>query len=160
MPYAITRHADDLLWVVMDGQLSLAQADDYFHELWAALNGSPNPTDLLVDGRCIGGASMSARRRTEQVAHHPHLGHLAFVVSTHHLLIFAPFVRLVSGIGLFGHEQEALDYLRAARGLPPLAEQHLPNLPPQDEPPRREPHTRPLPPAPASRVPLSRTRRG
>lgn len=159
MPYAITRHDDTLLWVVMEGQLSLAHAEAYYQELWNTLDRSPNPTDLLVDGRRIGAASMGARRRTEQIAHHPHLGHLAFVVSTHHLLIFAPFVRLVSGIGLFGHEQEALDYLRAARGLPSIAEQHLPDLPPQADPPQPA-HTRPLPPPPASRIPLSRTRRG
>jgi hypothetical protein len=173
MPYRITRYADDLLWVVMDGQLSLDHADAYFHELWSILDGSPDPTDLLVDGRRIGGASSSARRRTEQVAHHPHLGHLAFVVSEHHMLLFAPFVKLVSGVGLFGHEYEALAYLRAARGLPPVSEADLPNLPPPAE---LEPehghrhehghghshhgeqpgvHGRHLPPPPASRIPLS-----
>ena len=160
MPYAITRHDETLLWVVMEGQLTLSHAEEYYQELWLTLDRSPSPTDLLVDGRRMGSASMAARRRTEQIAHHPHLGHLAFVVSTHHLLIFAPFVRLVSGIGLFGHEHEALDYLRAARGLPPLAEQQLPNLPPQAEPPSRDKaNTRPLPPPPASRIPNSLRRK-
>lgn len=165
MPYRITRHADDLLWVVMEGHLSLDHADAYFHELWGTLDGCPNPTDLLVDGRRIGGASPSARRRTEQIAHHPHLGHLAFVVSEGHMLIFAPFVKLVSGIGLFGSEHEALDYLRVARGLPPVADLALPTLPPSPlatEPaPAAAPAEaqavgdpgRPLPPPPTPRVP-------
>ena len=133
MPYAITRHDETLLWVVMEGQLTLSHAEEYYQELWLTLDRSPSPTDLLVDGRRMGSASMAARRRTEQIAHHPHLGHLAFVVSTHHLLIFAPFVRLVSGIGLFGHKPEP--------------------------PSRDKANTRPLPPPPASRIPNSLRRK-
>lgn len=130
MPYRITRHSDDLLWVVLDGHLAMDQAEAYFYELWALLDTCPSPTDLLVDGRRIAGASPAARRRTEQVVHHPRLGHLAFVVSEHHLLIFAPLVKLVSGVGLFGNEVEALDYLRTARGMPPVIDLVMPNLPP------------------------------
>lgn len=130
MPYRITRHSDDLLWVVLEGHLALDQAEAYFYELWALLDTCPIPTDLLVDGRRIAGASPAARRRTEQVAHHPRLGHLAFVVSEHHLLIFAPLVKLVSGVGLFGTELDALDYLRTARGLPSVLDTMMPRLPP------------------------------
>ncbi|GAB4438988.1 MAG: hypothetical protein OHK0015_33300 [Chloroflexi bacterium OHK40] len=134
MPYQIARHSDDLLWVVMEGQLALEHAERYFCELWELLDGCPSPTDLLVDGRSLVSASPAARRRTEQVAHHPHLGHLAFVVSEHHLLLFAPFVKLVSGIGLFGNEHDALAYLRTARSLPTIRDAGLPTLPPPPTP--------------------------
>jgi hypothetical protein len=129
MPYSITRHADDLVWVEMDGHLALQQAECYFLEMWSLLDMSKQPLDLLVDGRRIAGAAPGARRRTEQVAHHPNMGHLAFVVSEHHLLLFAPLVKLVSGVGLFGDEHEALGYLCAARGRPAPA-MALPDLPP------------------------------
>lgn len=119
MPYRITRHGDDLVWVTLEGHLSRDHAENYYAEMWSLLEACPMPTDLLVDGRYIAGASPGARRRTEEIAHHPHLGHLAFVVNTHHLLIFAPLVKLVSGIGLFGDEYEALQYLRGNRGTPP-----------------------------------------
>lgn len=129
MPYSITRHADDLVWVEMDGHLALQQAECYFLEMWSLLDMSEQPLDLLVDGRRIAGAAPGARRRTEQVAHHPNMGHLAFVVSEHHLLLFAPLVKLVSGVGLFGDEHEALGYLCAARGRP-APTMALPELPP------------------------------
>ncbi|HMQ34103.1 MAG TPA: hypothetical protein PKD53_25445 [Chloroflexaceae bacterium] len=162
MPYSITRHGEHLLWVVMDGHLALHQAEGYFSEMWALLDEHPAPMDLLVDGRRIAGAAPGARRRTEQIAHHPRLGHLAFVVSEFHVLLFAPLVKLVSGVGLFGDEREALAYLGAARGTPGMANLALPNLPP---PPgatnahtsrhargTRPAATRPLPPLPASRL--------
>ncbi len=133
MPYRITRHNEDLFWVVVEGHLALDQANSYFNELWTLFDTCTQPTDLLVDGRRISGASPAARRRMEQVAHHPRLGHLAFVVSEHHLLIFAPLVKLVSGIGLFGNEVEALDYLRSSRGLPPVIDLAMPGLPPLSE---------------------------
>lgn len=133
MPYRITRHSEDLFWVVFEGHLALDQANTYFNELWMLFDSCTQPTDLLVDGRRISGASPAARRRMEQVAHHPRLGHLAFVVSEHHLLIFAPLVKLVSGIGLFGNEIEALDYLRSARGLPPAINPAMPGLPPRPD---------------------------
>lgn len=166
MPYSITRHAEHLVWVVMEGHLTLHHAERYFSEMWELLDSCAEPTDMLVDGRRIAGAAHGARRRTEQIAHHPRLGHLAFVVGEFHLLVFAPFVKLVSGIGLFGSEDEALGYLRAARGLPPMADLALPNLPPPPadarsdaHPPRaqhavgaRQPTSRPLPPPPASRL--------
>lgn len=145
MPYRISRHSDDLVWIVMHGQLTLAHADAYFGELWELLDTCPPATDLLVDGRQIGDASPSARRRTEQVAQHPHLGKIAFVVREQHLLIFAPFVKLVSGIGLFGDEHEALAFLRTPRHAQPT--------------PRAEPASRPLPPPPASRQVASRKQR-
>ncbi|MFV9504513.1 MAG: hypothetical protein AB4911_08090 [Oscillochloridaceae bacterium umkhey_bin13] len=122
MPYTISRHPDQLLWVVMEGHLALAQAEHYFQEMWGLLDEVGSHTDLLVDGRRIAGAAMGARRRTEQIVHHPNLGHLAFVVSEHHMLLFAPLVKLVSGVGLFGNEHEAVSYLRCARGLPPMVE--------------------------------------
>lgn len=133
MPYRITRHSEDLIWVVVEGHMAVDQANAYFNELWMLFDTCTQPTDLLVDGRRISGASPSARRRMEQVAHHPRLGHLAFVVSEHHLLLFAPLVKLVSGIGLFGNEVEALDYLRSSRGLPPVIDLAMPGLPPLAE---------------------------
>lgn len=162
MPYSINRHAEHLLWVVIDGHLALHHAEGYFNEMWDLLDTSPAPTDLLVDGRRIAGAAPGARRRTEQIAHHPNLGHLAFVVGEFHLLLFAPLVRLASGVGLFGDEHEALAYLRAARGLPAVGD--LPGLAPMTAPEAEERHatpperrgrpssTRPLPPPPASRL--------
>jgi hypothetical protein len=173
MPYRITRHAEDLVWVVMEGHLSLDHAEAYFHELWGLLDTCPRPTDLLFDGRFVGGGSPKARRRTDQIVHHPHLGHLAFVVGEAHLLVFAPLVKLVSGIGMFGSEHEALNYLRAARGLPLVADLELPVDPPAPlappplaprEPAPRSPAAPPdralppppdraLPPPPMSRVP-------
>lgn len=174
MPYSITRHAEHLLWVVMDGHLALHHAEGYFNEMWDLLDASPAPTDLLVDGRRIAGAAPGARRRTEQIAHHPHLGHLAFVVGEFHMLLFAPLVKLVSGVGLFGDEREALAYLRAARGLPPVGDLALPGLAPPPAPAARDylapparqqrarpAPTRPLPPLPASRLkqtPIDRQR--
>jgi hypothetical protein len=132
MPYSITRHAEDLIWVEMDGHLALPQAECYFVEMWSILDESAHPLDLLVDGRRIAGAAPGARRRTEQIVHHPNMGHLAFVVGEYHLLIFAPLVKLVSGIGLFGNEHEAINYLYASRGRP-LPEDILPNLPPHPD---------------------------
>ncbi|WP_245863231.1 hypothetical protein [Candidatus Viridilinea mediisalina] len=143
MPYTITRHNEDLIWVEMEGYLALHQAESYFVELWSILDASTQPLDLLVDGRRIAGGAPGARRRTEQVVHHPNLGHMAFVVGEYHLLVFAPFVKLVSGIGLFGNEQEALSYLYAARGRP-MHDRALYNLPPP-------PNTRELPPLPSAR---------
>jgi hypothetical protein len=170
MPYSITRHAEHLVWVVMDGHLALHHAESYFCEMWQLLDGCSAPMDLLVDGRRIAGAAQGARKRTEQIAHHPNLGHLAFVVGEFHMLLFAPFVKLVSGIGLFGDEGEALAYLRSARGLPPVVGLDLPGLPPavSAEPQSaehhpqvargqrslgaRQPASRPLPPMPTSRL--------
>jgi hypothetical protein len=129
MPYRITRSAESLVWVVMEGHLTLPQAEGYFAEMWDLLDGCPAPTDLLVDGRRIAGAAHGARRRTEQIAHHPHLGHLAFVVGELHLLLFAPLVKLVSGVGLFGDEREALGFLRESRGLPLTLSLELPAAP-------------------------------
>ncbi len=131
MPYTINRYTHDLLWVVMHGNLSRDHADAYFHDMWRLLDESPRSTDLLVDGRRMAAASHGARQRTEQIAHHPHLGHIAFVVSGHHMLLFAPFVKLVSGIGLFGEETEALDYLRVSRGQ--AGKITLPSPPPRPE---------------------------
>lgn len=165
MPYSITRYAEDLVWVEMDGQLALHHAECYFVEMWALLDVSTHPLDLLVDGRRIVGAAPGARRRTEQIAHHPNLGQLAFVVSEHHLLLFAPLVKLVSRVGLFGNTHEALAYLQTTRDRP-LPEHLLQDLPPQ-------PHVdhelsvrtlvRPLPLPPASRqkqTPLYRSSDG
>lgn len=131
MPYTINRYTHDLLWVVMQGHLSRDHAEAYFHDMWRLLDESPRATDLLVDGRRIAAASHGARQRTEQIAHHPHLGHIAFVVSEHHLLLFAPFVKLVSGVGLFGEEAEALGYLQTARGA--AGKIALPHPPPRPE---------------------------
>ncbi len=146
MPYTISRHNEDLIWVEMEGYLTLHQAESYFVELWSMLDASTQPLDLLVDGRRIEGGAHGARRRTEQVVHHSNLGHMAFVVGEYHLLVFAPFVKLVSGIGLFGNEHEALSYLYAARGrpAPDRAFMHIP--PPPD--------SRELPPLPAARPTL------
>lgn len=130
MSYRITRSAERLVWVVMDGHLTFAQAEGYFTEMWHLLDSCPAPTDVLLDGRRIVGGDHSARRRTEQIAHHPHLGRLAFIVGELHLLLFAPLVRLVSGVGLFGNEREALAYLAQERGLP--LNLHL-ELPPLEE---------------------------
>lgn len=116
MPYQFKLHAPDLLWVVMHGHMELEHAEAYYYDIWQTLDSCPHPTDLLVDGRGLHSATFAARRRTEQVAHHPHLGNIAFVVREHHLLLFAPLARLVSGIGLFGAEHEALIYLRSSRG--------------------------------------------
>ncbi|MCU0490377.1 MAG: hypothetical protein MUD01_02120 [Chloroflexaceae bacterium] len=125
MSYSITRHADDLLWVEVHGHMDTGQAEAYYGEVWQTLDGCPRPTHMLLDGRGLHSASHSARRRTEEVAHHPHLGHVAFVIREQHLMIFGPFMRLVSGISLFGSEAEALDYLQAARGLPPISPEEL-----------------------------------
>jgi hypothetical protein len=162
MPYRITRHPEQLLWVVVDGHLSLSHAEGYLRELWELLDSSADPHDLLVDGRLIAGAAPGARRRTEQIVHHPNLGHLAFVVGDLHLLLLAPLVKLVSGVGLFGDEHAALAYLRASRGLPSVGNLGLPNMPPppadlpvlsaqadQQAPPTAAP-TSPTPSAPAT----------
>lgn len=133
MPYQIDRHAHDMLWVTIHGYLAMDHAERYFQEMWRTLNECPRPTDLLVDGRHISGGSGGARQRTEQIIHHPHLGHIAFVVSAHHLLLFAPLMRLVSGIGLFGDEREALGYLRSSRGTPTIAGGGLPAMLPRPE---------------------------
>jgi hypothetical protein len=154
MPYSITRYAEDLVWVEMDGQLAVHHAECYFVEMWALLDANTRPLDLLVDGRRIVGAAPGARRRTEQIAHHPNLGQLAFVVSEHHLLLFAPLVKLVSGVGLFGDTHEALSYLHATRGRP-LPDHLLRDLPPPPPHGDRElvvrNTVRPLPLPPASR---------
>ncbi len=118
MPYSITSYADNLIWVVIEGHLAVHHAESYYSDMWTLLNDMHAPVDLLVDGRHIAGAAPGARRRTEQIVQHPHLGYLAFVVNEHHLLLFAPLVKLVSGIGLFGDTNDALCYLRNSRGLP------------------------------------------
>lgn len=164
MPYTISSHPDHLLWVVMEGHLALPHAECYFHEMWGLLDELGGPTDLLVDGRRIAGAALGARRRTEEIAHHPNLGHLAFVVSEHHLLIFAPLVKLVSGVGMFGNESEAVGYLRAARGLPSFVEhafsehvfsEHVFSEPTFPDPPA--PPVVALPPPAVARTPLPTT---
>lgn len=153
MPYSITRYAEDLVWVEIDGQLAVHHAECYFVEMWALLDATTHPLDLLVDGRRIVGAAPGARRRTEQIAHHPNLGQLAFVVSEHHLLLFAPLVKLVSGVGLFGNTQEALAYLQATRGrpLPDHLLRDLPLLPHVDRELSVRTMARSLPLPPASR---------
>lgn len=167
MPYSITRHSEDLVWVIIEGHLAFHHAETFRHEIWAILDGCEGPVDLLVDGRKIGGAAPGARRHLDQIANHPRLGHLAFVVGEFHVLLFAPLVKLVSGIGIFGHEQEALTFLRSSRGSPPLAALDLPEPPhPGFEAPaeifaeaheqrsvgERPQPTRSLPPRPASRL--------
>ena len=121
--------------------------------MWALLDVSTHPLDLLVDGRRIVSAAPGARRRTEQIAHHPNLGQLAFVVSEHHLLLFAPLVKLVSGLGLFGNTHEALAYLQSTRGrsLPEHLLQDLPLPPHVDHELSVRTLVRPLPLPPASR---------
>jgi hypothetical protein len=118
MPYQFSFHTSDLLWVEVYGHMELEHAEAYFHDIWRALDECRNPTNMLLDGRGLHSASHAARRRTEQVAHHPHLGHVAFVVSQHHFLLFAPLVRFVSGISIFGNEQEALTFLAHSSALP------------------------------------------
>jgi hypothetical protein len=137
MSYQINRHTHNMLWVTMQGHMAMDHAEHYFQEMWQTLDGCPRPTDLLVDGRHMQGASNSARQRTEQIIHHPHLGHIAFVVGTHHLLLFAPLMKLVSGIGLFGDEHAALDFLVSARGTPTIASGGLPAMPPPPQEVRR-----------------------
>jgi hypothetical protein len=111
MPYRIRRRAEDLVWVVMEQHLLLTEAEAYYHELWQLLDSCPRRTDLLVDGRYLSGAEHGARRRTEQIAQHRHLGRIAFIVAEQHLLMFSPLVRLVSKVGLFGTVPAALQYL-------------------------------------------------
>lgn len=130
MPYRITRHTEDLLWVVFEGHLTMDQANAYFKELWALFDACTQSADLLVDGRKISGGSPAVRQRMEQVVHHPRLRHLAFVVSEQHLLFFAPLVKMVSGIGLFGNETDALNYLRSVKAQPPVRGLMMPSLPP------------------------------
>lgn len=125
MSYTIALHEADLLWVTLQGQMDQHEAECYLNEIWKILSRCPCPTCLLVDGRQIGNVSRSAQRRTDQVARHPHIGHIAFVVRQQHLLLFAPLVKLVSGIGMFGNENSALDYLREVRGLPPVLDFNL-----------------------------------
>lgn len=139
MPYEIIRRSSDLVWVKMHGRLTVAHAEHYFCEMWQMLDSCPQRTDLLVDGRHMEDAPYAARQRTEQVAHHPHLGHVAFVVSQHHVLLFAPLMRLVSGIGLFGNEPEALEFLCKECQKPAVGDLGLPNMP-------SRPHERPAPP--------------
>lgn len=144
MPYQINRHTHNMLWVILQGHMPMEHAEHYFQEMWRTLDGCPRPTDLLVDGRHMHSASNNARQRTEQIIHHPHIGHIAFVVGAQHLLIFAPLVRLVSGIGLFGDEQAAMAFLNSARNTPTIASSGLPVMPP-----RPEEHQRIPPPPPA-----------
>ncbi|MEI7644734.1 MAG: hypothetical protein WCJ55_10680 [Chloroflexales bacterium] len=128
MPYQINRHAHNMLWVTIQGYMPMEHVENYFQEMWRTLDDCPHPTDILVDGRLMQNSSNVARQRTEQVAHHPHLGHVAFVVDAQHLLIFAPLVHLISGIGLFGDEHTAMDYLNHARGTPRIASNKLPTV--------------------------------
>lgn len=120
MPYTLTMHRSDLLWVVMSGHLDMDTANSYFDEVWRKLDSCPCPTDMLVDGRSMKDARHEARSRTEQIIHHPHLGHMAFIVSQKHLLWLAPLARLVNGIGLCGTEQEAVEFLEKSRHAPPV----------------------------------------
>lgn len=128
MPYHFHRHQDDLLLVTIHGYLEVEHAEAYIRDLWLVLDGCPPQTDILVDGRCIEGGPSRARQRVEQIVHHPNLGHVAFVIGSNHLLIFAPLVRFVSGIGLFGDEQEAFNYLLAARGQPRVNAAQMPSI--------------------------------
>ncbi|MCG8352505.1 MAG: STAS/SEC14 domain-containing protein [Chloroflexales bacterium] len=175
MPYQFSLHMSNLLWVELYGQMELDHAESYFHDIWRALDECRNPTNMLVDGRRLHSASHAARRRTEQVAHHPHLGHIAFVVSQHHLLLFAPLVRFVSGVSIFGNEQEALTFLSNLSALPAARELPVPRPPeyqrelsgkvqaaPEetDSSPHHQPHTPPpaamrhnTPPPPVVRRP-------
>lgn len=116
MPFAIHRHTPDLIWVELHGHVGVEHAEAYYREMWQTLDACTPPTDLLIDGRRVESVSPSARNRTDQVVHHPHLGHVAFVVGGHHLLLFAPLVKLVSGVGLFSSEREALRFLHESHG--------------------------------------------
>ncbi|WP_129629725.1 STAS/SEC14 domain-containing protein [Candidatus Oscillochloris fontis] len=129
MLYKIDRHAHDLVWVTMQGHLAMEHAERYIQEIWRTLNECPRPTDLLVDGRMMQSAHTAARQRTEQVVHHPHLGHIAFVVSSQHLLLFAPLMQMLSGIGMFGDEHTAIDFLHRTRGAPSVPSMGLPTMP-------------------------------
>lgn len=135
MPYHLMLRSPDLMWVVMHGQMDMAMAEAYLQDTWHMLDGCPTPTDMLVDGRGMKSGDLGGRRHTEQVLHHPNLGHVAFVVGKQHLLMFAPLVRFVSGIGLFGNEDDAVKFLQSARHLPPLRETGLLNLMKRSSPP-------------------------
>lgn len=135
MPYQLTMRAPDLLWVVIHGRFERTTAEKYYHDAWGMLNDCPRPTDLLLDGRGISGMmDHGARHWTDRVAHHPHLGHIAFVVPQQHLLIFAPFVKLVSGIGMFGSDHEALAFLHQNRGKSPGVSWSESDVPPLPDP--------------------------
>ncbi|NJP05988.1 MAG: hypothetical protein HC837_10370 [Chloroflexaceae bacterium] len=129
MPYELKMHSTDLLWIVVSDPMNTTMAESYFNDVWQTLDTCPCMTDLLVDARGAREVNGSVRQRTEQVIHHAHLGHIAFVVGQAHLLWLAPLVRLVSGVGLFGNEHEAVAFLHKSRSLPPLHELKLPNLP-------------------------------
>lgn len=133
MPYEIVRHTTALVWVTIHGKLTMQHAEQYLSEMWQTLDRCPRPTDLLVDGRRIEDSPHTARQRSEQVIHHPHLGHIAFIVSHQHLLFFAPLMHMVSGIGMFGNEREALEYLSKVRNTPVVGAQRLPNMPPRPD---------------------------
>lgn len=138
MLYKIERHAHDLVWVTMQGHMAMEHAERYFQEIWRTFDGCPRPTDLLVDGRQMQSAPTVARQRTEQIVHHPHLGHIAFVVGSQHLF-FAPLVQLLSGIGMFGDEHAALDYLQRTRGTPSIPSVGLPSMPARPQETQRTP---------------------
>lgn len=143
--YEINRHAHDLVLVRLQGHMAMEHAERYFQEIWRTLDTCPRPTDILVDGRGMESAHTAARQRTEQIVHHPHLGHIAFVVSSQHMLLFAPLVQILSGIGMFGDEHAAMEYLQRTRSAPSLPNTGLPTMPPRS---LDERHGTPPPPPP------------
>ena len=53
MPYQINRHADNMLWVTIEGHMPMEYVENYFQEMWPTLDDCPHPTDILVDGRLM-----------------------------------------------------------------------------------------------------------
>lgn len=124
MPYQLMLRTPGLLHVAMFGPLQLEVAEAFFQDAWQLLDGCPNPTDILVDGRGLQTMNDTARRRAEQVVYHPHIGHIAFVVRPEHISMIAPVIQAESGIGLFGSEREALRFLNDSRTLLSIGDSH------------------------------------
>lgn len=128
MPYHVMLRTPELLQITLRGHLQNNVAQAFFEDVWQMLDDGPSPLHLLVDGRGIQSASQTARNQFEQIGQHPHLGHIAFVVGQPHVLLFAPVVRFIGGVGLFSSEQEALTCLQAVQNFPTAHKQDRPDL--------------------------------
>ncbi|MFP4440544.1 MAG: hypothetical protein ACLFVO_25200 [Chloroflexaceae bacterium] len=128
MPYHVMLRTPELLQITLRGHLQNNVAQAFFEDVWQMLDDGPSPLHLLVDGRGIQSASQTARSQFERIGQHPHLGHIAFVVGQPHVLLFAPVVRFIGGVGLFSSEQEALKCLQAVQNFPMAHKQDRPDL--------------------------------
>lgn len=111
MPYSLNLLAPDLLHIDMHGHIDKQTAEDYLPKAWELMDNCPKPTNILTDIRRVNGCHSQSRGIIEKLKNHPNAGMYVFIVPAY-LLVFAPMVKILGNVYLYGTMEEALAFLQ------------------------------------------------